>query len=188
MNFDHETSINWRKLLSQTSFLGLELGLATVLYAIISENIAQFSTGYLSEVPLIGSAFEAIAPEATPSHIIAVLLAFFIIAVPLYIWTYILSEKVLLDPQEWLSKPPNQIIASFAAFVLLLVVSLESINLYTLIVKQSVPAGGFLVTQQSDLLSFISENKALAIGISATLTIMNLVISLLTANAFLTKD
>ncbi|GJL65993.1 MAG: hypothetical protein NPIRA05_09640 [Nitrospirales bacterium] len=184
MNFEHEQGTNWSLVIKRIAFPLLHLIFGIALFAILSENIADFSRLYLSELPLVGPLFDSIAPEATPAHIVAGLLAFFIIAVPVYIWAYILEEKIIQNAQEWFSVPQNQILATLAGIVLAFTISIEWLSLFTLIAKAGAPVSAFAPTQQSEFLEFIGQNRSLAIGISATLTIMNLVIALFAAAAF----
>jgi len=188
MEFEHEKIPDWVPTPQQVFFTAIELILFCLLYAILSENIAGLSDFYISELPIIGSLFEIIAPEATPSHITAALLSFMIVAVPLYIWSYVLKEEIIQNHEEWFSKPENQIIACVAGGVLLLVASIEGLNLFTLIAKQSAGTDVFVQAQVNEFMSILADNKALAIACSASLTILNILIGLITANSFIKKS
>ncbi|MBL4682671.1 MAG: hypothetical protein JKY88_18375 [Pseudomonadales bacterium] len=187
MNFEHEKIPEWLPTPQQAFFASVDLAMFCLLYAILSENIAGLSDFYISELPFIGSLFETIAPEATPAHITAALLSFMIIAVPLYIWSYVLKEEIIQNYEEWFAQPQNQIIACVAGGVLLLVASIEGLNLFTLIAKQSAGTDVFVQAQVNDFMSILANNKALAIACSASLTVLNILIALLTANAFINK-
>lgn len=163
----------------------LELSMWTMFFAVYSETIGLMNETYLSELPIIGFLFEQIDPDANASHIISVLLATFSVGTPLFLWREIFRQKIFENPQEWISHPQNQIIASFAFFVLALVIGLEVINLYTLVAKASVPSGFVSQPQDSSaLMTFLAKNKGMAIGISAVIAVINIILALFTTRAF----
>lgn len=165
-------------------FLGLEVAMWTMFYAVYTETIGLMDETYLSELPVIGVAFTNIDPDANASHIISMLLATFSVGTPLFIWSEIYRQKILHDPQEWFSHPQNQIIATIAAFILVLVIGLEVINLYTLVVREAMPSGFVPQTQDSGVMAFLAENKGLAIGVSAVIAVINIILALFTTRAF----
>ena len=163
--------------------LGLESAMFIMFYAVYTETVGLMNETYLSELPVIGGAFTALDPDANASHILSILLATFSVATPLFIWAEIHRQKILDDPQDWFSHPQNQIIASLTALVLVMVIGLEVVNLYTLVVRESMPSG-FVPTQDSSVMAFLAQNKGLAIGVSAVIAVINIVLALFTTRAF----
>ncbi|MCU7858322.1 MAG: hypothetical protein KZQ86_00505 [Candidatus Thiodiazotropha sp. (ex Lucinoma kastoroae)] len=160
----------------------LETWIFTMLYAVFTETIGLMNDTYLSELPVIGAAFGALDPDANASHIISMLMATFSVGTPLFIWSEIFRQKIMDDPQEWFSHPQNQIIAVFAGLILFLVIGLEVINLYTLVAREAMPSG-FVQTQDNGLMGYLAQNKGMAIGISAVVAVINIVIALFTTRA-----
>ncbi|MEW8693319.1 MAG: hypothetical protein AB2535_19970, partial [Candidatus Thiodiazotropha endolucinida] len=103
---------------------------------------------------------------------------------PIFIWSEIYRQKILDNPQEWFSHPQNQIIATFAGLILFLVIGLEVINLYTLVAREIMPGGFVAQTDQSGVMAFLAENKGLAIGVSAVIAVINIILALFTTRAF----
>ena len=157
--------------------LGLEGGMFTMFFSIYTETIGIMSDTYLSELPMIGTLFGALDPDANASHIVALLLAVFSVLTPLFIWTEIFRQKILDDPQEWFSHPQNQIIAGFTGLVLTLLIGLETVNLYTLVAQESMQSG-FVQTQESGLMEYLAQNKGMAIGVSVIIAVINIVLAL----------
>ncbi len=160
----------------------LECVLLVTLYAVFSETIGLLSDVYLSELPVTGPLFERIDEDLSVSHLIAAMLAFVACAVPIFIWSEVLSQRIYADPQAWLSQPGHQVAAVLAAVVLLIVVALEVVNLYTLIARQSTPSV-LPVGGQTELMAFLADNKALAIVVSLLLAVINIVVGFFTARA-----
>ena len=109
--------------------VSLETAMFIMFYAVYTETVGLMNETYLSELPVIGNAFSALDPDANASHIISVLLATFSVATPIFIWVEIFRQRILDDPQDWFSHPQNQIIVGIAGLVLVLVISLEVINI-----------------------------------------------------------
>lgn len=165
-------------------FLALEGSMWTMFYAVYTETIGLMNETYLSELPVIGALFSAVDPDANASHIISMLLATFSVGTPLFIWAEVFRQNILDDPQEWFSHPQNQIIATFAGLILALVIGLEVINLYTLVARELTPSGFGIQTEQSGVMSFLAQNKGLAIGVSAVIAVINIILALFTTRAF----
>lgn len=165
--------------------VGLEVSMWVMFFAVYAETIGLMNETYLSELPIIGSLFEFLDPDANASHIISVLLATFSVGTPLFLWREIFRQKILDNPQEWISHPQNQIMASLALFVLALVIGLEVINLYTLVAKAVLPSG-FLGTGEpsSVLMKYLAKNKGMAIGVSLVIAVINIILALFTTRAF----
>jgi hypothetical protein len=164
-------------------FLGLEISMWTMFYAVYTETIGLMNETYLSELPVIGAAFGALDPDANASHIISILLATFSVGTPLFLWAEIFRQKILDDPQEWFSHPQNRIVATLAGLILILVIGLEVTNLYTLVARESMPGGFVDQADQSGLMAFLAENKGLAIGVSAVIAVINIVLAMFTTRA-----
>jgi len=175
---------NFSAIVAILFLIGLELSMWTMFFAVYSETIGLMDETYLSELPIIGIAFSRIDPNANASHIISILLATFSVGTPLFLWAEILRQKILDNPQEWISHPPNQIIASFAIMVLALVIGLEVINLYTLVAKETMPSGFISQSQDNGLMDFLAQNKGMAIAISAVIAVINIILALFTTRAF----
>lgn len=183
--FERVPRTNFSALFAPLLFLGLELSMWTMFFAVYSETIGLMNETYLSELPVIGIVFSRISPEANASHIISILLATFSVGTPLFIWTEIFHQKILDAPREWISHPQNQIIASLAALVLFLVIGLEVINLYILVAKESLPSGFVAQTEgTTGLMAFLAQNKGMAIAISAVIAMINIILALFTTRSF----
>lgn len=164
--------------------IGLELSMWTMFYAVYSETIGLMDETYLCELPIIGAAFTHIDPDANASHIISILLATFSVGTPLFVWGEVFRQKIMDSPQEWISHPQNKIIASFTALVLALVIGLEVINLYTLVARQATPSGFIASSQSSGIMAYLAQNKGMAIGVSAVIATINIILALFTTRAF----
>jgi hypothetical protein len=182
--FERIHSPKFSSIVAFLFFMGLELSMWVMFFAIYSETIGLMNETYLSELPIIGIAFSRIDPDANASHIISILLATFSVGTPLFLWAEIFRQKILDNPQEWISHPQNQIIASLAGLVLALVIGLEVTSLYTLIAKETVPFGFISQSQNSGLMAFLAQNKGMAIGISAVIAVINVILALFTTRAF----
>lgn len=166
--------------------LGLE-GALLVMFASIYNEVIQITNHQpLSELAIIGGIFTAIDPDANANDLITFLLATFSVATPIAIWSYILTNGIFSTSQDWFSHKPNRIIAGVAIFIVLILFGLEATALYTMIAKQDVQITSVFtqVEPASDLMAYLAENKAFAIGVSAVLAIVNLVLALLTTIAF----
>ena len=162
--------------------LGLEFVLWVMLYGVYAETIGLLSDVYLSELPVTGRLFALIDEDMSVSHLIAAMLAFVSCAVPVFVWSEVLSQRIYTDPQGWLSEPGHQIAAVLAAALLLIVIALEVVNLYTLIARQSMP-GPLPVGGQTELMAFLADNKGLAIFVSLLMAVINVVVGFFTARA-----
>ncbi len=163
--------------------IGLEASMFVMFYAVYTETVGLMNETYLSELPVIGAAFVNLDPDANASHIISLLLATFSVATPLFIWAEIFRQRILDDPREWFSHPQNQIVATIAFLVLIMVIGLEVINLYTLVAKAGSPFGGFVQQDQSSVMEFLGQNKGLAIGVSIVIAVINIILALFTTRA-----
>ena len=190
MNFDKPSPFEGMKppsfsaIASIGFFIALEASMWIMFFSVYTETIGLMNETLLSELPVIGAAFSAIDPDANASHIISMLLATFSVGTPIFIWSEVFRQKILDNPQEWFSYPQNQIIASFAGLILVLVLGLEVVNLYTLVARETMPSGFVPQTQESGVMAFLAENKGLAIGVSAVIAIINIVLALFTARIF----
>jgi len=158
--------------------IALESAMFVMFYAVYTETVGLMNETYLLDLPVIGALFGVLDPDANASHIISGLLATFSVATPLFIWAEIFRQKIMDDPQDWFSHPQNQIIAVFAGLILLLVIGLEVVNLYTLVARQTMPSGFVQEEQMSQLMTYLAENKGMAVGISAVVAVINIVLAL----------
>ncbi|WP_241086679.1 hypothetical protein [Candidatus Vondammii sp. HM_W22] len=163
--------------------IALESMMFTMLFSVYTETIWLMSDSYLSELPIIGAAFVALDPDANASHIISILLTTFSVATPIFIWSEVFRQKILDDPQEWFSHPQNQIIASFSILILFLMIGVEVVNLYTLVARESMQSGFIVQSDDGGLMSYLAQNKGMAIGVSAVVAVINIVLSLFTTRA-----
>lgn len=183
MNFDKPSSFEGMPppspvaIVTMVFCIGLEVGMFTMFFSLYTETIGIMSDTYISELPIIGGVFSALDPDANASHIVALLLAVFSVVTPLFIWAEIFRQKILDDPQEWFSHPQSQIIAGFTGFILILLISLEVVNLYTLVAQESMQSG-FVQTQESGLMEYLAQNKGMAIGVSMVIAIINIFLAL----------
>lgn len=181
---DTAYTFKFSSILPKGFFLSLEFAMWLMFFAVYSESIGLMDETYLSDLPIIGAAFMQIDPDANASHLISILLATFSVGTPLFIWAEIFRQEIFDSPREWISHPQNQIIASFAALVMFLVISLEVVNLYTLVAKETLPTGFIAQNQESDLMGFLAKNKGMAIAISVVIAVINIILALFTARAF----
>lgn len=162
----------------------LELSMGVMLMSVYSESIGLMSQNYLSEAPIIGSVFMAIDPDATTNDLISLLLAVFSLGTPIFLWSAILNQKILDDPQDWLSYQNNRVVAILAGLVVALVIALECVSLYTLISRDAAAMHESVIyvqpSQTSGLMSFLSENKGMGIAVSIVIVIINFVLAFLT--------
>ena len=183
--FENVQPPNFSRALARLFSVLMEFIMWLMLFAVFSSGIGLMNETYLSELPLIGNLFSNyIDPDANASHLIAALLATFSVGTPLFIWSEIFRQNILDNPREWISHPQNQIIASMAVLVLLLVISLEVVNLYTLVAKESLPIVFPTQSQENDLMSFLAQNKGMAIGISVVIAVINIILALFSVRAF----
>lgn len=189
MNFDKPSPFDGVKAVSPSGVIkvlfavSLEAAMFVMFYAVYTETIGLMNETYLSELPVLGGMFGMLDPDANASHIISILLATFSVATPLFIWAEVHRQNILDDPQEWFSHPQNQILASIAGLILIMVIGLEVVNLYTLVARESTQ-GGFVVQQESGVMAFLAQNKGLAIGVSAVIAVINIILALFTTRAF----
>lgn len=189
MNFDKPSPFDGVKAVSASGVakilfaVSLEAAMFIMFYALYTETVGLMNETYLTELPVIGSLFGMLDPDANASHIISMLLATFSVATPIFIWAEVHRQNILDDPQEWFSHPQNQILASVAGLVLIMVVGLEVVNLYTLVAQQSAQTG-FVIQQESGVMEFLAQNKGLAIGVSAVIAVINIILALFTTRAF----
>ncbi len=181
--FDGMRATRFSSLLPILLFIGLELAMWTMFFAVYSETVGLMDETYLSELPIIGIAFSYIDPDANASHIISMLLATFSVGTPIFIWREVHHQNILDDPREWFCHPQNQIIAGFAAMIMLLVIGLEVTNLYTLVARESMSSGVFVQAQESNVMAFLAQNKGLAIAVSVVIAVINIVLALFTTRA-----
>ena len=189
MNFDKPSPFDGVKAVSASGVakvffaVSLEAAMFIMFYALYTETVGLMNETYLTELPVIGSLFGMLDPDANASHIISMLLATFSVATPIFIWAEVHRQNILDDPQEWFSHPQNQILASVAGLVLIMVVGLEVVNLYTLVAQQSAQTG-FVIQQESGVMEFLAQNKGLAIGVSGVIAVINIILALFTTRAF----
>ena len=181
--FDTVQPPKFSSIITPPFFIGLEFSMWLMFFAVYSESIGLMDETYLSDLPIIGEVFMQIDPDANASHIIAILLATFSVGTPIFIWAEIFRQGILDNPREWISHPQNQIITSFAAIVVFLVLSLEIVNLYTLIAKEAVPSGFLGQSQSDDLMAFLAQNKGMAIAVSIVIAVINIILALFTTRA-----
>jgi len=181
--FDNVHPPKFSSILATLFFIGLEISMWLMFFAVYTESIGLMDETFLSDLPIIGRAFMRIDPDANASHIISILLATFSTGTPIFIWSEIFRQNILDNPREWISHPQNKIITSFAALVLLLVIGLEVTNLYSLIAREASTIT-FIQSQDDSLMSFLAENKGMAIAVSAVIAVINIVLALFTTRAF----
>ncbi|WP_444994763.1 hypothetical protein [Aliikangiella sp. IMCC44359] len=155
-----------------------------LFYSVYNETISFMGETYLSELPLIGGAFQN--SDATASNIIAIVLSLFTLLTPIYIFAEIIRQNLIENFREWIAHPSHKITAIVAVFILLLATGLEIINIYTMVAKEALPQGGFVQVQseQGDVMSYLAENKGIAVGVSLMITIINLTIAYFTVYTF----
>ncbi len=154
-----------------------------VLYlSVYTETIGLFSNLFLSELPIVGPIFNLIDEEMTAAHLVAGILAFFSVTVPIHIWGVVLHQRIHEQPQAWFSKPMNQVYAVFLMALFCIVIFLEVTNLYSLIAKQAAP-NAFGLEQSNEWLEMLSAHEDLGMLVAALMALINTIIALLTAKA-----
>ncbi len=162
----------------------LEMSVFTTLFSAFVDNIQIANSTYLNDLPLIGAIFPDTS-ETSASHLISALMALFCVATPIWLWSWIISEKIMDNPQLWISYPQNQIYAGLAAVLIVLVIGLECLNLYELISKQAAQPEGFVKTaEEASIQKWLAENKGMAVAASLILTLVNFVLALISVKAF----
>lgn len=152
-----------------------------VLYlSVYTETIGLFSDQFLSELPGVGPIFGMIDEEMTAAHLLAGILAFFTVFVPIHIWNVVLREKIHEQPQTWLSKPMNQVHAAFLTAIFGLVVFLEVTNLYALIAQQAAP-NAFGIEQSDEWLEMLAAHEDLGLLVACLMALINTIVALMTA-------
>lgn len=157
----------------------LEGGMLILLYGTYSETMGMMSDVYLCDLPGIGRAFCAIDDEMTVSHLLALLLAIFSIAVQLAIWSEFLRQRIYEDPQGWFAVPTNKVYAAIALGLFGIIFALETVNLYTLIARETI-GGPFMSTDMNPLMEFLAANQGLGIFVAILVALVNAVLALLT--------
>ncbi len=158
----------------------LELAMFVMFFAVYNDTVGLMNETYLSELPIVGGLFAMLDEEANASHIVSMLLATFSVGTPLFLWSEIYRQNILENPQEWLSHPQNQVMASIAGLILMLVIGLEVVNLYTLVAREAVNYTGFVPQEPDGIMAYLAQNKGLAIGVSFVMALVNIVIAMLT--------
>ncbi|MGH1378427.1 MAG: hypothetical protein ACRBB3_06365, partial [Alphaproteobacteria bacterium] len=71
--FEGMSSPRFSSLFTVLICSALEISMFVMFYAVYTETIGLMNETYLSELPVIGSAFSAVDPDANASHIISML-------------------------------------------------------------------------------------------------------------------
>lgn len=174
--------LDWGAIVVLVFTATLEGSMLIMLFGAYSETMGMMSDVYLCDLPAVGKIFCALDDEMTVSHLLAFLLAVFSIAVPIGIWSIIISEKIYEDPQAWLVKPTNRAYAIIAVMLYALVFILETVNLYTLIARETI-GGPFNTQAANPLMSFLADNQGLGIFVAALVAVVNTVLALMTVRA-----
>lgn len=162
--------------------LVIEALMLIMLFGAYAETMGVMSDVYLCDQPAIGRLFCVIDDEMTVSHLLALLLAIFSIAVPIAIWAQIIEQRIHEDPGAWLARPANRIYAAIALALYVLVFALESVNIYTLIARE-VAGGPFASTHANPLMEFLAANQGLGIFVAVLVAVVNTVLALITVRA-----
>ena len=78
--------------------------------------------------------------------------------------------------RDWLSYPNNRVVAILAGLVVALVIALECVSLYTLISRDAAAMHEIILApppQTSGLMSFLSENKGMGVGVALVMCFVN---------------
>jgi len=169
-------------LLGLISAGSIELLMLLLLFGTYSETMGMMSDVYLCDLPGAGGMFCLVDDEMTVSHLLAFLLAVFSIAVPMAIWSEVISRRIYEDPKAWLSNPTNKIYTIIALGLYALVFLLETVNLYTLIAQEA-SQGPFKTHDTNPLMAFLAQNQGLGIFVAGTVAIVNTVLGLLAVRA-----
>jgi len=129
--------------------------------------------------------FCVIDEDMTVSHLLALVLAVFTVAVPIMIWSAVLDENIHEDPRAWLASPMNRVKAGLAGLVYAAAALLEVVNIYTLVARQSVSVSGPWGNPQdaSPMMDFLAQNQGLGIFVALLIVLVNTVLALLTVRA-----
>lgn len=163
--------------------IALEAAMLITMYGVYAETMGGVSGHFLCELPLLGRIFCLIDEDMSVSHLLALLLAVFSIGVPIAIWSYVIENKIHLDPQAWIAQPTNKVYAFLAGALYGLVLLLEVVNLYTLIAQASVGGFGMASGTASALTQFLAENQGLGVFVAVLFAVVNTVVALMTVIA-----
>lgn len=162
----------------------LKLLMLAVLFGTYAETMGMLSDVFLCDLPGIGRMFCAIDDEMTVSHLLALMLAIFSIAVPMMIWNEVLSQNIFADPQSWICKPGNRVLAGIALAMMALVFGLETVNIYTLIARAQMGGGPFQTVQQGNqLMDFLAANQGLGVFVAGLVAVVNAALGFLAVRA-----
>ena len=161
----------------------LELLMLVLLFGTYAETMGMLSDVFLCDQPAIGRLFCVIDNEMTVSHLLALMLAIFSVAMPMVVWNEVIGQKIMDDPQLWISKPANRILAGIGLALLLLVFTLETVNIYTLIAREQI--GGPFQTAQApnQLMEFLAANQGLGIVVAGLVAVVNAALGFLAVRA-----
>ena len=162
---------------------GLELAMLMLFYGTYSETMGMMSDVYLCDLPGAGAVFCQIDDEMTVSHLLAFLLAVFSIVVPLVIWSEIIDQQIFDDPGAWLASPANKVWTIIAAAVYGLVFLLETVNLYTLIARESAAGPFGMAGDANPLMEFLAANQGLGIFVAVMIAVVNAVLAFIAVRA-----
>ncbi len=163
----------------------LETDMWLFFFILYTESVSLMKNTYLSDLPLLGTIFLHIDPDANGSHVISILLATFSVGTPVFIYMAVLQHDILSNPREWISSRQNQILAGFAALILMLVIGMEITSMYTLVCQETTSATiSFIKNTDGGLMRFLSENKGMAIAISIVIATVNIILAIFSVNAF----
>lgn len=157
-----------------------EFAMFCLFYAVYAETMGLMSDVYMCDIPVVGNLFCAVDDEMAVGHLLSLLLAGFSVGVPIAIFSTILKQKVLDDPQGWISKPTNRVVAIIWAAAYGIVFLLETVNLYTLIAQNTI-GGPFQSVDTNALMGFLANNQGLGVFVSVLIAIVNGGLAFMTA-------
>lgn len=166
--------------------IAAETALAIFFFAMFSETMGGTSNQLLCDLPIVGPVFCAVDENATVSHLLAGLLALFAVSVPIMIAKTTITERVYDDFQGWYAQPLNKIKLIVGGGLFIAVFLLEVLNIYTLIVQQSVVSPFAAPASTNDTLRLLAENKGLGVFVAILIAMLNLVVAFMTVSAALT--
>ncbi len=174
-------------IMATLGFVGcmvLEVSVWLMLFSVFVENIQFASNSYLYDLPVVGGLFKSM-PDTNASHLISALMALFCVASPIFLWSYIIDQKIMNNFQAWVQYPQHKFYCVFGLILATLVVGIECLNIYELISKQAAEPEGLIQTvEEADLQKWLAENKGMAVAASLILTLVNFILALISVKAF----
>lgn len=162
---------------------GMEVFAFVLHYAAYVQTMTIMPGTYLSDIAGLGWMF-AQAPEMTVNHLIAGLLAAATVATPVFGFMYLIRNNVIEDHGAFFAYVPNRIYVVALGLFWALMVSVEIVNVLTLIDQYT--ANPFLSgAGGNQMAEALRDHRGLAILSTVVIAIVNTALGLATAKLWL---